>query len=363
LDIEALLQDISPDAPCGENLAYDPAYSEIERAMAGTPERQVGDALVAAEEPNWRDVKKKCLEILQRTKDLRMVVNLALAAMQTEGLPGLRDGFALICGLLEKHWDSFHPQLDPDDNNDPLERMNIVASLAPESSFQDPLRFPQRLLEVKLCSSPQIGRFSMRDVLLSTGELASAEGEETPNPGHIDAAFASADNEELTRNAAAIVEAEELLDKMNSIIEERVGVANAPDLSKIETPVKQIRQLLQQKAPQAFAGAASGDGEAGEGSSGAEGDGTGSAEGAAAPGQGSRGGVALSGEITSRDDVIRALDKVCAYYKRFEPSSPVPLLVQRARRLVKKEFVEIIQDLTPDAIKQIELIGGAEQED
>jgi type VI secretion system protein ImpA len=71
----------------------------------------------------------------------------------------------------------------------------------------------------------------------------------------------------------------------------------------------------------------------------------------------------LSGEITSRDDVIRALDKVCAYYKRFEPSSPVPLLVQRARRLVKKEFVEIIQDLTPEALKQIELIGGSEQQE
>ena len=67
---------------------------------------------------------------------------------------------------------------------------------------------------------------------------------------------------------------------------------------------------------------------------------------------------AVSGEIRSPKDVLSALEKVCQYYEQNEPSSPVPLLVRRAQRLVSKSFVEIIRDLSPEATKQVEGIGG-----
>ena len=66
----------------------------------------------------------------------------------------------------------------------------------------------------------------------------------------------------------------------------------------------------------------------------------------------------MSGTINSREDAIRALDKVCDYFKQHEPSSPVPLLLQRAKRLVAKDFIEIIRDLTPAGVAQAEEIGG-----
>ena len=37
-------------------------------------------------------------------------------------------------------------------------------------------------------------------------------------------------------------------------------------------------------------------------------------------------------EVRSRDDVIRLIDKICDYYRDYEPSSPVPLLLKRAKR-------------------------------
>jgi type VI secretion system protein ImpA len=67
---------------------------------------------------------------------------------------------------------------------------------------------------------------------------------------------------------------------------------------------------------------------------------------------------AIAGEIHSTDDVVRVLDLICAYYQRVEPSSPVPLLLRRARGLVRKSFMEIIQDLNPEAIHQIQVISG-----
>ena len=52
------------------------------------------------------------------------------------------------------------------------------------------------------------------------------------------------------------------------------------------------------------------------------------------------------------------LDKICQYYARSEPSSPVPYLMKRARRLAEKNFMEIIGDLNPDALEQINKITG-----
>ena len=74
---------------------------------------------------------------------------------------------------------------------------------------------------------------------------------------------------------------------------------------------------------------------------------------------GDQAGPALSGAVNSAQDVINALDKICDYYNRREPSSPIPLLLKRARRLVGKSFADIIQDLSPDAMNQIKVISGA----
>jgi type VI secretion system protein ImpA len=67
------------------------------------------------------------------------------------------------------------------------------------------------------------------------------------------------------------------------------------------------------------------------------------------------------GEIRSREDVVRVLERICDYYSRNEPSSPVPLLLRRAQRLATGSFMEIVRDLAPDAIKTIEQICGAEE--
>ncbi len=66
----------------------------------------------------------------------------------------------------------------------------------------------------------------------------------------------------------------------------------------------------------------------------------------------------MTGSINSQEDVIRVLDMACEYFKQHEPSSPVPLLLQRAKRLVAKDFMEILRDLTPAGVTQAEEISG-----
>ena len=72
--------------------------------------------------------------------------------------------------------------------------------------------------------------------------------------------------------------------------------------------------------------------------------------------------MALTGVVRNRDDVVLLLDKICGYYERHEPSSPLPLLLKRCRRLATLSFMDIVKDLAPSALQQVELIGGIVKE-
>jgi type VI secretion system protein ImpA len=101
------------------------------------------------------------------------------------------------------------------------------------------------------------------------------------------------------------------------------------------------------------------DGEAAEAPAG---DGEVTTGGAPGPRPAARGGPGVSGTIQSRADVVKALDLICDYYRENEPSSPVPLIIQRAQRLVDKDFMTIMSDLTPDALSQLQVITGKPKE-
>jgi type VI secretion system protein ImpA len=65
-----------------------------------------------------------------------------------------------------------------------------------------------------------------------------------------------------------------------------------------------------------------------------------------------------TGPITSRQDAIAALDAVAEFFRRTEPSSPIPLFLDRAKRLVSKDFLEVLADVAPDAVAQARTAGG-----
>ena len=58
------------------------------------------------------------------------------------------------------------------------------------------------------------------------------------------------------------------------------------------------------------------------------------------------------------DLVVRMLDLVCGYLERHEPSNPAPLFIRRAQRLMTKNFVDIVRDLLPDSLSNLEKLAG-----
>lgn len=344
IGVEDLLSEISPDAPCGEDLSYDNSFLAVENMLRPQPAGGVVAGVEQeAEEPNWREVRDKSIELLKRSKDLRIAMYLALAALNTEGLTGLCDGLALLRGLLERFWEHVHPRLDPDDDYDPLERINILQSLSPATvSEQDPMKFRQRLAEVPLCNSAQMGRFTLRDIQIAKGEIQLPTDEMAGVPGMsvIDAAFQDTATDELLATSQASEEAIEHLANITTVFSENASQGQTPDMDNFQSVLGSIKRcILGYLAKRGY-------GEVAED---------------AAPATGSepkKDGMSVSGEIRSPQEALLAIEKVCQYYDRNEPSSPVPLLLRRAQRLVSKNFLEVIQDVCPDALGQIQMLGG-----
>jgi type VI secretion system protein ImpA len=60
--------------------------------------------------------------------------------------------------------------------------------------------------------------------------------------------------------------------------------------------------------------------------------------------------------------VVRLLDWICEYYERHEPSSPLPLLLARCKRLVSASFLDIVRDVAPGAVSQVDILRGKDNQ-
>ena len=321
IDVENWLQEILPELPSGNDLEYAPAFLALVEATKGTPEQQIGDRIEPGVPPNWKDVCKDSLTLLATTHDLRLGIYLTQALLHTDGYAGLADGLALLAGLVEKFWDSVHPQLDPEDNNDPTQRINTLLGLCDFENLLHPV------LLAPLVESPAMGRFSLRDLNIATGKMPPPVEGDAPQLAAIQGAFTDAPIESLQDTVGAVAASLASLERIESYLGTQVGVGNTPNFVPLRDPLRDARRvLLEQLARRGAATPEDSGGSAGDlGMS--PGEEESPARIASAP-----------GVIRNRGDVIRTLDSVCDYYSRFEPSSPVPLLLKRARRLVPKRF-------------------------
>jgi type VI secretion system protein ImpA len=350
MELEPLLQPIAsaPDQPCGPDLKPTVAYAEFQRLAQGKSEQYVGDKLVtAAEEPPWPEVIQRAREMLVRSKDLRIAVVLTRAQLAIEGWNGLAGGLGLIRGLVEAFWEHVHPQLDREDSDDPTLRINSLAELAHEDGLLASVR-KQTLVRAQVA-----GRFSFRDVTSAVPNPASPEAAKAlgkrPTHALITAAFLEADLAELRAISTSIRGALDNALAIEAVVSKKLPGGRSVNLAALTKLLQDAERLLNERiAPRLQESKA----KAGGGASMSEpvvGNGIAAAGARAA---------SITGLIESREDVIRALDAVCAYYRDREPSSPLPILIERAKGLVSKDFYEIVKDLAPGGVDQLEVIRG-----
>jgi type VI secretion system protein ImpA len=346
IPVQKLLEPISADKPCGESLAYDPEFQKLTVDIRGKPETQAAGQIKPAEEPNWKDIRDRSLSLLARSKDLQIVVYLTVASLKLEGLAGLHDGVSLLRQWLERYWDSLHPQLDPTDKNDPTERLNILGSMSKEAgamgSMGDPIRFLERVNTVPLSQSSKMGRFSLADIVRSEAGTPGPGNKPPPAMSQIETAFRDTPPDVLKATSETVADTIAQIKAIDTILTAAVGSGRAPSWDKLNSVLGQIQRRLTQH----MSGGAPVPGGPIEESAGPEAKVAGT------------GGETFTGTLQSRQDVIRALDQICQFYRQREPSSPIPFILAWAKRLVEMDYIQIINELTPEALDKVKTITG-----
>lgn len=335
MDVTSLLEPRSDENVSGENLEYDPLFTDLELVAQPGEERQEGDTILPAEDPEWPEVIRKASDVLAVSHDLRAAVYYAQAVLVTEGLGGFAKVVEYIQGCLDQHWDTCHPQLDEDDG-DPTMRINAVQGLAGADQVVRSLR------RAGLTNSRMFGKMSLRDMEIAEGVIPVPEGmEEVPDTAAISAALQDSDQEELSQILAAAINARDGVKAIDDLFGEKTP-GQGPTFDNLTQTLNGIIKRLSE---------AVGGGEvvAEEG-----------AEDGAAPQSG--GSAPISGAVNTQADVLAAIDKIIGYYARTEPSSPVPILLERAKKLVGADFMAIMENMAPDGVANVKLIGGTEND-
>lgn len=345
IDVDKVIAPIDGDDPCGISLTDDITLMMLLERAKGTPEAVMGDSVRPAEEPDWSAIRRDALELLERTKDLWLAMLLVPAGLRLGGLTGFAEALAAVDALIGAFWDSgLHPR--PDEDGDPYERLAALSALTVSIGSGDSWKIVEKIREAPLTDSRQIGRFSLRDIAIAMGESSPREDEQAPTADLIEAAFEDTEVDYLTQQAEAAGRVLQSLDSIQAALESRVDSASAPSFAPVHSAVQEVRAALAQRLERRGYAVAGGEVED------------------AAPEAGhSQAQKAAPGEIRSSQDVTRLLDRLIEYYVRNEPSSPVPLLLRRAQRLVSRSFMDIIRDLSPEGLDQIRVISGEREEE
>lgn len=329
MNVDQLAGEISADAPSGENLEYDQVFIDLELAAAPREEQQIGDEIRPAEDPDFREVEEKALGVLAQSHDLRAAIHLAVARLARGGIEGFADALQLIRRYLEDHWETCHPALDAEDDNDPTMRVNALSAIADRATVL------RRISRAPLTESRAFGRISLADVDGASGETLA----------RFHAAMKDTGEDVLTARRAAVDACQEAVRAIDAKCDAEIP-GRGPDLSGLLARLRAISELLGQGGSEA------------------------------AP-EKPEAAVALGGDVQKEDrivqsgdgtirstaDVTRAIEQIVAFYQQTEPSSPVPILLERAKRLVNADFMTIIRDIAPEGMDNVRSLSGLPDDD
>lgn len=335
---ESLLQPLTGEQPCGVNLDDTGGLVVFDalrlfgqtRSPEAPPETDDADKESAKAKPpiEWDRLQADALEALGRSKDLRLLAYLGIAVLRTEGLPSFTKTLTVASQWLETYWPQVYPLLD----EDAIARRNAL------NCFADPMAVIDRVWRLPLVESRQHARFGLRDIEIARGQASPGALEAKPDEAAILAAFGEMPADDLAALDQAVASAMAALNSIDARMRSEGGPEVAPDFAPLSTQFAKLNRFLRDQV---------------ESRKGAAGDATAGGNGAAAGG-----GAFAVGGIASRQDAIRALDAVAEYFRRNEPSSPIPLFVDRAKRLVAKDFLAVLADIAPDALAVARSAGG-----
>lgn len=346
-DRQALLAPISEAQPCGVDLDDPANYKKDEtpiltqldafrlfgqsRSPEAPPDVEEGEKEKERARPplNWDQIRDVSLAALGKSKDLRVLSYLGAALLRTDGLPQFTQTLTLASQWLESYWKYVYPLIDED----------IVIRRNALNCFADPMAVVDRVWRLPLVVSKQHGRWSLRDLDMLSGRAQVGPKDTRPDEGAVLAAFKEMPLEELTMLDESVAAAVTAIHAMDDRMRGGGGAEASPDFGPLSAHFAKLNQWLKEQLAVRTA----------------------AADAATTPLGASRAAGYTGGAIRSRQEAIYALDAVAEFFRSSEPSSPIPMIVERAKRLVDKNFLQVLADIAPDAVASARTAGGLKE--
>ncbi|WP_062064911.1 type VI secretion system protein TssA [Cellvibrio sp. OA-2007] len=314
----------------GIEIDYDPDFLELENMVAVKAEQQYGDTIIPATPIDWSKTLTKACELLNKSRDYRLCCIITRALTHKYGVRGTLKGIDAIRLLTEHCWNECFPSTVYDGEADFFPRANAIAELNSNTGLLGDLRAS----EIKLGASGKLSIGRIEKILSGRVDNEDYTREQLLQ---ILQNEALADNSELL----AIKELHTQVVALEQQLSLLFGSDQAPDFGHLKNLLSQANPIHYSDSPievqpidedpvslnlsinqQELS--------------------------------------AISGQIKSRTDAIKTLDKVCEFLEKNDPSNPAPLLIKRARNMIGQDFFTILSQLAPDAIAQAEQVTGTQ---
>lgn len=351
-DITRLLQPFPGDVPAGEDVEYLPLYEEISRARESEgDESMFQDEMWGCEvrQTDWQHVSSLCIRALeQHGKDLQVACWLTQAQGKLWGLAGIDMGLRLITGLCESFWPTLWPQLDEEGGYGAemrLSRLNWLDKSLCQVLDLLPLTDDGRLTMTEWARCQHFEH----TVAVNGALRASLESD-----GYfgMDECNNSIRSSSAARSALLISQTETLQSTLQTL-QERLqtlcdeGATVLTGCRKVATEMLALLMRFREQATPAGVGQ--------------------EIEEAGQEGK-TRENKTLSDSCSHHDNRTQAVAQIlniAGYFRRNEPTSPVPYLLERAARWANMGMAEWLDEMLEDnssALREImRVVRGPER--
>lgn len=349
LDIAALLQPVSAECPQGNDVREDSAANALyvrikdarnkaraaERASLFDPD-QAGNALDL-----WRPILASAQQLIQQhSKDLEVASWLIEALIRFHDFAGLRDGFALVKGLVEKYWDNLYPLPDEDGIETRVAPLAGLNGDSTEGTLLAPIR--------NTAITPDGFNFWQYQQARDADRISDPDKKEEKiqNLGYslqkIEADVAACRTDFFCNLVDDLEQSVQDFRSLNDSLRQHCG-QHAPPFSLIletlEEILRSVRFLAKDKLASTGSAADTGTPQTSEAAP----------MDAANPSNGSSSPAGSSGPIANREDALRRLEEVARFFRATEPHTPLVSGIERLVRWGRMPMAELILELVPDA--------------
>ena len=367
-DLETFLAPVESSNPSGIELRNDARFHAIERLLEPASRKHRMESVKSggsgAVALDWDDLLTQAEELAGSGRDLRLLVIVVRAVANEAGFAGLAAGLTLLSETVKQNWDDLHPALrdGPSKRENATRRTNALYQIEnDDNGLLADLQFNTVL-------TPRgLGPVTGADLAAGTLNRNTILSEAAKGLGDKEQALIVAEHEaRVTRVATACrATAAEQPDELTALVNDVAACLNSVTILEqsldervaengVGVKFKALGTFLERVAA-TLAVAQDGTQAAGEPQMVSPPSPAPTANGAA-PAAASP--TALPGQINSRRDVERCLDMVIDFYERTEPSSPIPHLARRMRKMVPMNFMQLMEEIAPSGMKEFRGVAG-----